>query len=246
MTDEFAAGTTKYQLNLIYLVDTSGSMYGEPINQLNVAMAEAVQVAEEAAMEMEVQLFMRVVEFNSVAKWLIGDTRRGVEHIDWMPLNANGGTDTAGAIDLARGVMHREFLGERNYRPIVILITDGESNDSQKTVEAVAKLKASLKSSTDPNKDKITRIAIGVTGANQTELTNFASIGNIEREDGTIEKNVPFVFNVDEVGILKGLLKGVTVSSIASSIGGGVGGDGDDTPVITPKYEEDDGGDWYE
>ena len=246
MTDEFAAGTTKYQLNLIYLVDTSGSMYGEPINQLNVAMAEAVQVAEEAAMEMEVQLFMRVVEFNSVAKWLIGDTRRGVEHIDWMPLNANGGTDTAGAIDLARGVMHREFLGERNYRPIVILITDGESNDSQKTVEAVAKLKASPKSSTDPNKDKITRIAIGVTGANQTELTNFASIGNIEREDGTIEKNVPFVFNVDEVGILKGLLKGVTVSSIASSIGGGVGGDGDDTPVITPKYEEDDGGDWYE
>ena len=246
MTDEFAAGTTKYQLNLIYLVDTSGSMYGEPINQLNVAMAEAVQVAEEWSMEMEVQLFMRVVEFNSVAKWLIGDTRRGVEHIDWMPLNANGGTDTAGAIDLARGVMHREFLGERNYRPIVILITDGESNDSQKTVEAVAKLKASLKSSTDPNKDKITRIAIGVTGANQTELTNFASIGNIEREDGTIEKNVPFVFNVDEVGILKGLLKGVTVSSIASSIGGGVGGDGDDTPVITPKYEEDDGGDWYE
>ena len=246
MTDEFAAGTTKYQLNLIYLVDTSGSMYGEPINQLNVAMAEAVQVAEEAAMEKEVQLFMRVVEFNSVAKWLIGDTRQGVEHIDWVPLNANGGTDTAGAIDLARGVMHREFLGERNYRPVVILITDGESNDPQRTVEAVAQLKASLKSSTDPNKDKITRIAIGVTGANQTELINFASVGNIEREDGTVDKDVPFVFNVDDVGLLKGLLKGVTVSSIASSIGGGVGGDGDDTPVITPAFEENDDGDWEE
>lgn len=246
MTDEFAAVTTKYQLNLIYLVDTSGSMYGEPINQLNVAMAEAVQVAEEAAMEKEVQLFMRVVEFNSVAKWLIGDTRQGVEHIDWMPLNANGGTDTAGAIDLARGVMHREFLGERNYRPVVILITDGESNDPQRTVEAVAQLKASLKSSTDPNKDKITRIAIGVTGANQAELINFASVGNIEREDGTVDENVPFVFNVDDVGLLKGLLKGVTVSSIASSIGGGVGGDGDDTPVITPVFEENDDGDWEE
>ena len=82
MYDEFEAGTTKYQLNLIYLLDTSGSMYGEPINQLNVAMAEAIQVAEEAAMEKEVQLLMRVVEFNSVAKWLIGDTRQGVEHID--------------------------------------------------------------------------------------------------------------------------------------------------------------------
>ena len=67
MYDEFEAAPTKYQLNLIYLLDTSGSMYGEPINQLNVAMAEAIQVAEEAAKEKEVQLLMRVVEFNSIA-----------------------------------------------------------------------------------------------------------------------------------------------------------------------------------
>ena len=45
MNDRVNGGTTKYQLNLIYLLDTSGSMVGEPINQLNVAMAEAVQVA---------------------------------------------------------------------------------------------------------------------------------------------------------------------------------------------------------
>ena len=33
MYDEFEAGTTKYQLNLIYLLDTSGSMYdgGKPL-----------------------------------------------------------------------------------------------------------------------------------------------------------------------------------------------------------------------
>ncbi len=247
MPDEFQAGTTKYQLNLIYLLDTSGSMSGEPINQLNAAMAEAVQVAEAAAKDKEVQLLMRVVEFNTVAKWLIGDKYNGVEHIDWAPLVANGGTDTAGAIDLVRSVMHREILGERNYRPVVILITDGASNDPEKTVEAIAKLKSSLKSSKDPNKDKITRIAIGVTGANQTELTNFASVGDIERDDNTIDKNVPFVFNVDDVELLKGLLKGVTVSSILSSIGEGVDGNGADAPVITPVPEEEgDGGDWVE
>lgn len=248
MCDEFENSSIRYQLNLIYLLDTSGSMYGEAINQLNVAMAEAIQVAEEAAKEMEIQLLMRVVEFNTAAKWLFGDTRHGVEHIDWTPLSANGGTDTAGAIDLARGVMHREFLGERNYRPVVILITDGESSDPQRTVEAVASLKASLRSSKDPSKDKITRIAIGVTGANQTELCNFASVGRIEREDGTVDENVPFVFNVDDVQMLKGLLKGVTVSSIASSIGGGIGGDVDDTPIVTPVYEDpnDGDGDWEE
>lgn len=40
--DEFREGTIRYQLNLIFLLDVSGSMYGESINQLNVAMAEAV------------------------------------------------------------------------------------------------------------------------------------------------------------------------------------------------------------
>lgn len=246
MYDEFSQGTTKYQLNLIYLLDTSGSMYGEPINQLNVAMAEAVQIAEEAAKEKEVQLLMRVVNFNSTAQWIFGDTQHGVEHIDWVPLKENGGTDTAGAIDLARSVMHREFLGERNYRPVVILITDGLSNDPAETRNAIARLKSSLKSSTNPSKDKITRIAIGVTGANQAELTDFASVGDIESEDG-LKENVPFVFNVDDINLLKSLLKGVTVSSIMSSIGAGVGGEenGEDKPVISPEPPKEDD-DWEE
>lgn len=249
----FDGGTTKYQLNLIYLVDTSGSMTGEPINQLNAAMGEAFTVAEEAANEHEVQLFIRVVEFNSVAHWIIGATENGVDpkqkpdgHLHWEPLTANGGTDTAGAIDMAASVMHRKYLGERNYRPVVILITDGQSNDPQRTVEAVARLKSSLKSSSDPTKDKIIRIAIGVKDANQTELTNFASRGNIERPNGTIDENVPLVFNVDDVALLKGLLRGVTVSSIASSVGDGdvedPNGNGG-TVVIDP---EPGGGAWEE
>ena len=243
MTDEFETGTTRFQMNLIYLLDDSGSMTGEAINQLNVAMAEAVQVAEEAAREREVQLRMRVAEFNSTARWIIGDTRTGVSHIDWKPLTANGATDTAGAIDLARGVMHREFLGERNFRPVVILITDGGSSEPEKTARAIQDLKNSLKSRSDPSKDKIIRIAIGVSGANQEELRMFASLGNIERPDGTMEENVPLVFNVDDIALLKSIVKGLTQSSITSSITTGTG-EGDDTPIINPTIEEDDEEDW--
>lgn len=236
--------SVKYQLNLIFLLDTSGSMTGERINQLNIAMAEAVQVAEECAAEKEVDLFMRVVEFNSSAKWLFGDAQAGVSHIDWMPLSAYGGTDTSGAIQLACQVMHRNILGTRNYRPVVILITDGESNEPNETLRAIDQLKSSLKSSTNPGKDKITRISIGVQEANQTELTSFASIGIVENEDGTIRENVPLVFNVDDIGLLKGLLKGVTVSSICSSIGAGNGNNASDDGdiVINPYNDPDD--DW--
>ena len=49
-----------------------------------------------------------------------------------------------------------------------------------------------MKSSTDSNKDKITRIAIGVTGANQTELNNFASVKRhkMEIDKEAIEKAI--------------------------------------------------------
>ena len=229
----FEQGTTVPQLNLTYLLDTSGSMYGEKINQLNLAMQEAVDVAEEAAMEMEVQLRMRVIEFNTNAMWICKtDEMNGLGHIDWQPLNASGGTATAQAIRLAKGLMSRKFLGIRNYKPVVILITDGQSDNPAETVAAVNELKTSLKSTKDPNADKIIRISIGVTGANQTELVNFASLGNIIEEEGEKRENVPLVFPVDNVSLLKSLLKAVTVSSIASSVGAGTGDDQDYTTEI--------------
>lgn len=213
MNEEFVAGIEEDRINVIFLVDTSGSMAGEPINQLNAAMAEAVHIVELAGRRIETVARMRVIEFNSEAKWLFGDAFQGVEHIDWVPLkansgtdtNAHNGTDTAGAIDLVSSIMHIRNLGKGCvscwFPVVVILITDGKSGDPQKTAEAVAKLKSSFK-----NRDWVRRIVISVTGANHTELANFASIGNIERMEWNkdkrevvdiIDKDVPFVINAD-------------------------------------------------
>jgi uncharacterized protein YegL len=241
MYDEFSAGTTRYQLNLLYLLDTSGSMIDEPINQLNLAMEDAIKVAEEAALEKEVQLLIRVIEFNNDAKWIFGDTKYGVEHIDWVPLSASGGTNTASAIKLAQSVMHREFLGERNFKPIVILISDGLSNDPQSTLEAISELKSSLKSSTNVSKDKIIRIAIGVQDANKEELISFASVGTIISEN-SVETDIPFVFNIDKIDLLKDILKQATVSSINSCLNAGV--DETDQEVKLDLRKEDT--DWAE
>lgn len=230
-------GTIKPALNIIYLLDVSGSMYGERINQLNVAMPIAIQAAEDAAIENEVDLYMRIAKFSDDAEWIFGATDKGVEHIDWVPLSPIRGTNTAAAIDLAQTVMHRKYLGIRNYKPVVILITDGESNVPSETMAATQRLKASLKSTTDANKDKIIRISIGVQEANRQELEGFASVGNIEHEDGTIDEMVPFVFTVDDLDALKGLLKGVTMSSIQSSLTAGT--DGEIIDVIQP-YEKID------
>lgn len=228
-------------VNLTYLLDTSGSMYGERINQLNVAMSEAVQIAEETGIEMEAKVLMRVIEFNSSVNWLYGDANTGVEHIDWKPLSSNGGTNTAGAIEKACEIMHTSILGIRNYQPVVILVTDGESNDPPATIQAAEKLKNSLKSKSDPSKDKIIRIAIGVQGANRTELEAFASRGIIEDANGEKKADVPFVFEVDDINMIKSIIKNVTLSSIASSMAQGDEGGGQPSLVI-PDPNPGEGG----
>ena len=215
-------------------------MTGERIDHLNAAMDEVARIAEEATKEQEVQLRMRVIQFSSTAQWIFGNTDHGVEHIDWIPLVAGGTTDTAGAIDLARSVMHRKFLGEINYRPVVILVTDGQSNDPVATCNAIARLKSSFNSS----KDVIIRIAIGVGNAHDpSKLTAFASVGHIESGDG-LKENVPLVFNVDDINSLENFLKCVTVSSIYMNT---IEDNGEYKPMVCLEFlEECDDWAWEE
>ena len=97
MIDELDYYLSKYQLHIVFLVDTSASMVGRKIEQLNEFMAEAVELTEEYAFKEKIRIQMRVVEFNTEAKWLFGDANEGVEHIDWTPLcvKQNCHTDTA-------------------------------------------------------------------------------------------------------------------------------------------------------
>lgn len=158
-------------LNIVFLVDTSASMAGRKIEQLNEFMAEAVVLAERIAFDKGINIPIRVIEFNSEAKWLFGDADKGSGHIDWIPLHVdkNGHTDIVKAIHTAISIMHKRILGERDYRHVVVLVSDGLGDDRQKSIEAIENLKHSLK-------EKITRIAVRVEGANEEELITFASM----------------------------------------------------------------------
>lgn len=212
------------KLNVIFLLDTSGSMDDQRMAQLNNGMSVSLTAIQEEAEANEIDLSVRVVEFNDYAEWAIGKAEEG-ENIDdavslWTDLTSKpAGTNTAAAIRLAKECMHTKYLGDRAYSPLVILVTDGGSNNFNDTKVATEELRNSLKSKSDPNKDKITRIAVGVVGANQTELEMFASVGTIVDDNGTHE-NVPLVFNVNNVKNLANLLKNVTKSSVVSSITG--------------------------
>ena len=235
-------GIYRPTMNLVFLLDTSGSMGfngGQRINQLNTAMPIALSAARDAAMEQETDLFVRIISFNNDASWVMGSMEKGVAVEDaynsWKDLSPTGGTDTAGAIRLARTAMHTAYMGTNNYHPVVILITDGQSNDPQETRNAIKELREALSGGNPNKKDKVWRFAIGVEGYNEPELLDFAMIGKKEDEFGNEQEGVPMVFKVDNVADLTKVLKNVTVSSLYSvaQAGTGDGGTEEEGPIIS-------------
>lgn len=220
-------------LDIVFLVDTSASMAGRKIDELNNFMAEAVKIVEKTAAEMEIRILIRVIEFNSEAKWLFGDANNGVEHIEWHPLRAGacGDTNTSAAINLARDIMHRRILGERSLPPVVVLVSDGLGTDAQKTMEAIERLKCSLGRPVALEEDAVRRIAICVGGANEDELIEFSSVeikpastkgGNVEADD-LLYYN-PLILRADEFELFGGLLKSYSAY-----------------PKVVPVWQEENG-----
>ena len=158
-----------------------------------------------------------IIKFNSDLEWVVGDEYKGVLVDDavkaWKDLVATGGTNTAGAIEESLKALRTQYIGLRNKKPIVILITDGDSNDRREMERATDKLKVAM--SGGSGKEKIVRIAIGVKDYNEGELNYFASKGTVKDDTGEHE-NVPFVFGVDDAEKIAEVIKNVTVSSLKS------------------------------
>ena len=233
-------GITRSCMNLVFLLDTSGSMSyngGQRINQLNTAMPIALSAAQEVAVGKEVDLFVRIISFNSRADWVMGSAENGVAIHDacnnWRDLSAAGGTDTAAAIRLACTAMHTTYMGTRNYHPVVILVTDGDSNNRADTQNAIEEMRSALSGGNPAKKDKVWRFAIGVEGYNEAELLDFAMEGTKEDDFGNEQHNEPMVFKVDNVAELSKVLKNVTESSLHSAAAAGDAGTAGEAPIIS-------------
>ena len=217
------SGVVRTSLNLFFLLDTSASMSingSQRINQLNAAMPIALSASRDVAAEKEVDVFVRIISFNSSAAWVMGSKEKGVPIEDacnkWRGLSAAGSTDTAAAIRLACTAMRAKYMGTRNYHPVVILVTDGNSNNRTETLNAIEELRNALSGGNPAKKDKVWRFAIGVEDNNEAELLDFAMLGTKEDEFGNELPNDPMVFKVDNVNNLVEVLKNVTMGAINS------------------------------
>lgn len=117
------------QLQFILALDCSGSMRGDRIASLNYAIRSAIpELKSIAADNPEVQVMVRVLRFDTVARWHF-DEPCPVEELEWEDLTAGGETAMGSALVQIANVLDPETLTGRQLPPVIVLASDGYPTD---------------------------------------------------------------------------------------------------------------------
>ena len=158
----------------VIVVDVSGSMQGEPIDQVNQGlMVLGRQIEEDELTSMRADI--AIVAFHHEHQVV----RNFGQHVDFSQarLSASGGTRMAPPIDTALDMIEKRKIQYRDngipyYRPIIMLITDGyPEHDSSTDLEKVAKRIKEAE-----RKKNVTFFSIGTEQADMKTLANLSSL----------------------------------------------------------------------
>lgn len=126
---------TARPIPVILLLDTSGSMHGDRIKQLNEAVSDMLQSFKhqekmETTIEVSIITFGKDVNFHLTANKVDNTYFRSASEIEWEDLKADGMTPMGTAIKMAKGMLEDKTIIPSNaYRPTVVLISDGNPTD---------------------------------------------------------------------------------------------------------------------
>ena len=183
-------------LHVFYVLDTSGSMDGLPIERLNNAMVATMdalrQVAEHNG---NAQIKVAVMEFNSNFRWMQPAGPEDAEDFLWENLMAAGLTNIGAAIaELDSKLSPDAFLRSSTgaLMPVIIFMTDGFATDSYG--EALARIRQ------NPFYAGATKVGFAIG-----EQPDTAMIADIVGSDES-------VIRTDDLGLFANLLRFVSVA----------------------------------
>ncbi|MBL1263462.1 vWA domain-containing protein [Candidatus Methylomicrobium oryzae] len=150
----------------VLLLDTSGSMEGSPINELNQGLQEfAKSLKDDSLASLRVEV--AVVTFDSNVT-IVQDFITA-SNFQAPILTAQGGTDMAGGINKALDLIElrkKEYRGNVTYyRPWVFMITDGAPNPGWEP--------SAQRIKNEEKNKQVTFFAVGVEGADMGKLKDI-------------------------------------------------------------------------
>jgi len=184
-------------MTLFFLIDTSGSMFGNKIGAVNDAVVNVLPMLDEiSASNPDAEIKVAALEFSSGTRWLYDEPKLASDFV-WQDVQANGLTSLGAACEelckkLSRSGGYMQ-AAHGSFAPAIILLSDGGPTDNFEA--GLNKLKGNnwFKSAI-----KIA-IAIG-DDADKEVLTKFT---------GTNEA----VFTVHNIDALKQVIRIVAVTS---------------------------------
>lgn len=192
-------------LPIFVLADASGSMRGEKINELNLALRE-MQNALRNVDDIRGKFQLCVISFGNTVN--VEQPLADINEINLPELTASGNTPMGEAFDMVREMIeNREIVSSRSYAPTIVLISDGIPTDCSEEIYQSKKYDdweplVNLHSGERTAKSQRLALGIGVD-ADYGMLKKF--INNSE---------IPVIKSNDATGITK-FFKWVTMSTIA-------------------------------
>ena len=127
-------------IHFFWVVDCSGSMYGEKIGIVNNTIQECIpEMRNSADNNPNAQLLIRALQFSSGASW-ITTSPVPIETYSWEDMEANGLTELGKAFDLLAAQLSIPPMPERALPPVIVLLSDGQPTDDYK--KSLDKLKS--------------------------------------------------------------------------------------------------------
>ncbi|KAA2244425.1 VWA domain-containing protein [Chitinophaga agrisoli] len=134
------------RLPVFFLLDTSGSMYGEPIQALNNALSGMVNTLRLDPQALD-SLWLSIITFDKEVKELMPLTELVHFQLPEISCPQSGPTHTGRALEFLHGRVTSEVrkstpTQKGDWRPLLFIFTDGKPSDLQLYREMIPQIKA--------------------------------------------------------------------------------------------------------
>lgn len=130
MNERFDEGIKKQELNLLFVIDNSGSMDGERIGAVNNAIRDVISIMPEIQEDTsDAEIKISALTFSDDCHWVYNEPQ-SVGDFKWRDIGTEAGTNYSAAFDeLASFLCKKENGGKMpdigGVAPIIIFMSDG-------------------------------------------------------------------------------------------------------------------------